>query len=73
MSIATNISILGIIYDRDLVPGEFSFVLANANAITAISAMVRIEAVVVKQEWGKRIVTQLKVKEREEMYMAGIN
>lgn len=55
------------------VPGELNFVLANANAITAISAVIRIEAVVVKQEWGKRVIPEMKIRQREEMYLAGIN
>lgn len=55
------------------VAGSFVLSLANGNSITAISAMVRIEAVVVMQEWGNRLIPQMKVKEREEMYLEGNN
>jgi hypothetical protein len=55
----------------ETVPGQLVLSLTNTNSITAISAMVRIEAIVVTQQWGTRTGPQMKIKQREEMYMEG--
>ena len=51
------------------IPGSLTFCFQNDNAITGITAMVKVSAVTVDTIWNTREVTKMTIESREEMYL----
>ena len=58
-------------YSKMVLPlrGSYSMVLSNDNAIDGVNVTVKVTAIVVNLEWGKRPIRKFKISTRKEVYL----